>query len=74
MRAYRKLRALLFEKELTQQHLAKKLGRSKAYMSDRFSGKMPFDLDEAYSICDLLGLEYNQIPEYFPKGGNQRNA
>jgi hypothetical protein len=66
---FRKLKGLMFENDIDQAYLCKHLGRSHAYVTPRMMGRMPWSMDDAYTICDLLSIPYEQIPIYFPRGG-----
>ena len=70
MAAYSKLRGLLHERDITTEHLAKKLGlRTAASISQRMSGRTPWRMDEMYTILDLCGISHDQLHIYFPKDG-----
>lgn len=66
MKLYKKLRTKLFEEDVTYEYLAKKTGTSVSYISNRFSGKYPFSMRDAYLICDTLRIPYEEVQEYFP--------
>lgn len=73
MRAFmKKLKAELFANDITQQMLCKELNRSQTYMSQRMTGKRPFDMEDVYQICDLLEIPYGKIYEYFPRIGETK--
>ena len=44
---YKLLRRTMFEDDVDQATLAKAIGRSCGYMTDRFTGKHPFKADAA---------------------------
>lgn len=69
IRTFWKLKTLLFEKEITQHEICKKIKKSKTYLTDRMMARRPFELDVVYQICDFLDIPYNEIPSYFPPGG-----
>lgn len=71
---YRKLKSHLFEKDINQVMLSKKLGRSTYYTSQRMNGKLPFTQDDIYIICDYASIPYEKIHLYFPRGGVGVNA
>lgn len=56
----------LFHIEMTQEELGEKIGRSKTYVSFRMTGKREWELRDVYAICDVLDIEYSEIPKYFP--------
>lgn len=66
---YKKLRTVMYANEINQKTLGKEIGRSATYMSQRITGKVPFDMDDVYSICNYLKLPIAEISEYFPHGG-----
>lgn len=66
---YRKLKGRLFELDINQVMLSKKLGHSPFYISQRMNGKLPFTLDDIYIICDYASIPYEEIHLYFPRGG-----
>ena len=63
------LRKMLVEKDLRQQDLNKKIGKSDAYFSSRINGKKPFDFDVAYKILDVLEIPRADVFKYFPPHG-----
>lgn len=67
MRKFKELQTELFNMEITRTDLAKMMGRSVTYLTDRFSRKKPFTLDDVYFLCDTLGIGYAEIPKYFPQ-------
>jgi transcriptional regulator with XRE-family HTH domain len=66
---FRKLKALMFESDIDQKYLCKKLGKSQNYVTPRMMGRQPWSMEDVYIICDLLKIPYEQIPVYFPRGG-----
>jgi transcriptional regulator with XRE-family HTH domain len=52
------VRAMLKAKRppITQQQVARHLGRSQAYVSERLAGQASFDLDDLDGIAELLGM------------------
>ena len=54
-------------------YLAKKIGRTEPYVSDRMLGRRPFTVDDVYVLCKLLSIPVGEVLEYFPpsirKGG-----
>lgn len=45
------------------------LKRSKRYVSDRFTAKRSWTMDEIYTLCQFLNIPAADILEYFPHGG-----
>lgn len=64
---YKKLRLIMFENDITIQELAKRIGVSNTYMSNRLNGKHPFSMDNVYAICKLFSIPYEEISTYFPE-------
>ena len=50
LKYYRKLKSLMFEREIDQAYIAQKAGRSRGYISDRFQDKKPFDNNVFYLL------------------------
>ncbi len=69
MQAFHALRVMLKQNEITQQDLAKVIGRSEVYISQRLRGLECFTLDECYTIMDLLRLDKKDMYFYFPREG-----
>jgi hypothetical protein len=32
-------------------------------------GRKPWNIEEIYTLCDMLDIPYVEIPDYFPRGG-----
>lgn len=62
---YSKLLGRLKEKNLTQDQLAVKIGISPASMNLKLNNKSPFKQNEILAICDVLDIDYSEIPAYF---------
>lgn len=69
MKAHAKLRAAMVEADVDGRYLARKLGRGTAYVSIRMMGHESWELDECYTILDLLRIPYDKLAEYFPPRG-----
>ena len=67
-----KLRFDLGEKEITQEELAKALGRSVGYVNRRLAGTASWTLSDAYRILDILDKPDSQLMEYFPRAGKKK--
>ena len=65
-RPMNKLRTKLFEAGIIQTDLGKIFGRSQQYICDRMKAVYAFDIWEVYALCDLLEIDYSEIPKYFP--------
>jgi len=68
------LRARLKEFGMDHGYFAQKLGIYPATLSMRMTGKRQWLLDEMYAAMDILHVPYDQIHEYFPKGGGISKA
>lgn len=66
---FRKLRTKLYDLDIGQAYLAKKLGVSQQSVSNRMRGKYPWTLDEMYIVMDLIKEPAEKLHEYFPKRG-----
>ena len=68
-----KLRARMAECGINQKYLAKKIGRTEPYVTDRMLGRRAFTVDDVYVLCKLLSIPVGDALEYFPpsipKGG-----
>ena len=62
-----KLRARMMETDVEREDCVKAIGCSTGYWSARMMERRYFDLGEVYTLCDLLKIPYEQIPEYFPR-------
>lgn len=63
---YRKLRARMFEFDITQEDLRKLFKKSYSYITPRMTGKTPWSMDDVYKLCGLLKIPYDEITLYFP--------
>jgi transcriptional regulator with XRE-family HTH domain len=59
------LKKHLYAKEIEQKELCKVLKRSQTYITQRMTGKKPFDMDEVYTICSLANIPHDEIADYF---------
>lgn len=66
---FRHLSGRLKQLGINQSDLAKKFGLSQASISHRFSGKVPWTLDEMYRLMDICQANYEELHIYFPRGG-----
>lgn len=66
---FRKLRGEMVAQGIDRPYLAERLDKSLCYIDYRFSGRHPFTQNDQYGIMDLLGIPYERLHEYFPKGG-----
>lgn len=63
---FKKLKTLMFSNDIDQKTLCVELGKSQTYLTNRMTGKQPFEIDVVYAICDYFEIPYEQISEYFP--------
>ncbi len=54
------LRAKMAEAGYSQRMLAKAMDISENTLSNKMTGKCPFDVEEAIKICDVLKIESNE--------------
>lgn len=65
-----KLKAILFEKKITQKELARRSDICERGMTDKMRGKLDFTYTEVYNICRVLGIE-NPLEVFEPKKKNE---
>jgi len=68
-RLYIDIRQRCREMGIDLAYLAEKTGISKNSMARRMTGKLPWTLDEAYTILDVLKLSPDHLIKLFPRGG-----
>lgn len=74
-KAFKELKCLLILQDKQQSDLVRATGKSQAYITERMSGRRPFDMDDVYAICAELEIAFSDIPKYFPpKGLLQKGA
>ncbi|SHI13675.1 Protein of unknown function [Sporobacter termitidis DSM 10068] len=66
---FRKLRGKLLELDIDHVYLASKLDISRATVSAKFNCRSLWNLDEMYTVMDLIQEPYDNLHEYFPKNG-----
>ena len=70
MKPFKRLRTVMFEKEVRVQDLAPAIGvRSGVNVSDRLMGRTVWRLDEIYAVMEFLELPLEDMHIYFPKDG-----
>ena len=62
---YQKLRGKIIEVCGTQEEFAKKIGIGRVSLSKRMTGQIDFSQQEIFMACSVLGIELNNISEYF---------
>lgn len=66
---HKKLKSRMYSLDMRREDIAKAVGHSRKYISDRMTGKFSWALDDVYRICKLLDIPLPEIPDYFPQGG-----
>ena len=66
---FARLRSRLRESGMEHDYFARRLHMAAASLSRRMTGKLQWQLSEMYAAMDILGLPYELLSEYFPKGG-----
>lgn len=69
LKKYCKLRGYMTEMNITQTDLFKYMKKSQTWLTNRFTGKDSFTIDEGYRILDWFGIPHTEFTEYFPPGG-----
>ena len=69
MKRFIELRGALAAKDIDQRYLGERLGVSAGYISARMTAKVPWDMEEVYTILDLINRPPEDIPVLFPKNG-----
>lgn len=62
---YSKLLGRIKECGLTQEQLAKAIGKNKSTLSTKFNGRYPFTAKEIDDICKVLNISNDEIGDYF---------
>ena len=65
---FKALRIRMLEYEYTQAELAKAIGIAPSTMCSRLKGEQPFTLKELASICKILDIKSEELPNYFKDG------
>ena len=66
MKKHMALRKRMLEKDVSQRELAKRIGMSVAWFSQKMTGKHPFSISEAWEIMELLSISPEKMAQYFP--------
>ena len=66
-RRYLKLRVALIENAMNMKDLAECIGMEQQSLRNRFSGRAPWRLIEAYNALEALHIPPQKLSEYFPK-------
>lgn len=62
---YQKLKGKIIEVCGTQEEFAKKIGIGRVSLSKRMTGQIDFSQQEIFKACSVLGIELNNLSEYF---------
>lgn len=62
---YNKLRGRIVERYRTQEAFAQEIGITKNALSRKMTGKAGISQEDITKWCELLGIEINEIGEYF---------
>lgn len=66
---YNYLAGRLKQLGIRQQDLEGVLGMRKSSVSHRFTGRVPWSIDEMYTLMDLCRADYSELHLYFPRDG-----
>lgn len=69
---YAELRALLARDDIDQRYLCELLKRSQGYITQRITGRRPWDQDDMYALMDVVGAPYEDLYRLFPPQGRPR--
>jgi transcriptional regulator with XRE-family HTH domain len=62
---YSKLLGRIRERGLTQEQLAKAIGKDKCTISGKINNRFSFTQEEIDAICEVLDISNDEIGEYF---------
>lgn len=69
----KKLKVAMYHKGVTYDTLRQLFGCGGNYLSSRMQGRLPWNMEEVYQLCDLLSIPWQEAKDYFPrpeKGGS----
>jgi transcriptional regulator with XRE-family HTH domain len=55
------VRAEAARRQITQAHMAEKLGRSQTFVSRRLLGRVPFSIDELDQLAEILAVPLAEL-------------
>lgn len=58
------LRAEFARQKISQDKVARRLGHNQQWLSRRLRGEVPFYLPDFYDICQIVGLEPDEVIRY----------
>ena len=75
----KKIKSAMLEAGFSQRSLAKEMNMSLNALNAKINGKRRIYIDEAYSLCMLLGIPRNKmneifLPETSPNGDKQNST
>ncbi|MFR8012247.1 MAG: hypothetical protein ACLU8W_10900 [Clostridia bacterium] len=68
-RKFSKLKALMFEQEISQEYIARQLGRGTTYVARRMNAHEPFTTEDMRIIGNLLDIPRSEWLDYFMEEG-----
>ena len=66
MKKYSYLRERLMRLDIRYSDVAKHIGKSDAYITNRMTGRYPWDMNDVYLIMDLINEPVEYIADVFP--------
>lgn len=69
MRKYASLRAKMQKLNMDQEYIGRQMHMNVMSISNRFTGKTPWKMDEMYAVLDIIGEPDEKLSEYFPRNG-----
>ena len=69
MKKFRYLRGRLQQLGIAQKDLERALGLKASAISHRFTGAVPWGIDEMYCLMDVCRADYSELHRYFPRDG-----
>lgn len=69
MSTYLKLRGLMAQNDVDQRRLGLELGLTRQAVSQRFTNRTAWNLQEMYKVLDFFHISYDRLHEIFPKNG-----
>jgi len=70
-RKYGALKTLMYEREITQDDVAREIGMPASTLKRRFSGREPWDTDLMERVGEVLDIPIDQWLHYFYDGPAQ---
>ena len=70
----KKLKVAMYHKGVTYDTLRQLFGCGGNYLSNRLQGRLPWNMEEVYQLCDLLSIPWQEAKDYFPRPENGGRA